>query len=591
MTGLRAVGAAVSLAAVVAGSGSAAAQWGQVRITGSIDSEASYERLQVGSETFQTLSFGSRYAPNVDGFLLDPRLLGFSYSGAFADRRTVATEGDSDSLSIQPYRATVSLLPFSPHSLSLRASRSTSEFDLEEGRLSTTTDSYGGEYRYRGGAVLPEVTVGIERERIEERLLTGLTERRTRSTLSLNLHKQYERMRPTLSYVAEQTDLDGDVVNVGLRKEGLEHRLRYDDRIRLGERAVLAPVLDYTTGPEGQNANGLLTLTGLLSPTLDGSTTMRYTFFDRGGVTIHTAAADGQLTKRFTESLVLTAVGNGVFVTGDGSDAWGGGGVVALRAAPFRHLRGVADYGLQVATSDQAMTVSHRGHLNAVSTLIPRHTISADYFLSTTDTGVTDGRFSSHTGTLSVLSEVIPLTLLGAEASGELQQGGGGDRERRWLRLSADVRPRAWLAARVSGEYLSEHAAGGGRSPLDETGIIGRAAVTARPWGWLEGELTGFYGVRDVRREDRTGAFNVYGGTATLTVARGSLYFRGEGFLEHEPDVPRERLGGRASLSYRFRVWTITADAELLDQSVQGSATLHQRVNLRISRPLNFTLP
>lgn len=590
MTGLRAVAATVALVAVAAGSGSAAAQWGQVRITGSIDSEASYERLQVGAQSFQTLSFGSRYAPNVDGFLLDPRLLSFSYNGAFADRRTIASEGDSDSLSIQPYRVTVSVLPFSPHSLSLRASRLTSDFDFEQGRLSTATDTYGGEYRYRGGVVLPEVIVGIEREKTEERLLTGATERRTRSTLTINLHKQYDRFRPTLNYTAEQTDVEGDAIGAGLQTEGLKHRVRYDDRIRLGERAVLTPVLEYTMEPDGQEASGLLTLSGLLSPTLDGSTTMRYSFFDRSGVATHTTAADGQLTKRFTESLVLTTVGNAVFVTGDGTSAWGAGGVVALRAAPFRHLRGVVDYGLQLSTSDQTTTVSHRGHVNAVSTVIPRHTISADYFLSTTDTGVADGRFSSHTGTLSVLSEVIPLTLLGAEASEELQQG-GGDRERRWLRLTADVRPQPWLAARVSGEYLSEHAAGGGRARLDEKGVVGRAALTARPWGWLEGELTGFYGVRDVHREDRTGAFNVYGGTATLTVARGPLYFRGEGFLEYELDVPRERRGGRASLSYRFRVWTITADAELVDQSLQGTSTLHQRVNLRVSRPLNFTLP
>lgn len=585
---IAAVVAAVALAGTALGE---AQQWGQLRLTGTAESDVGKDILTVGSKKFGTFSFGSRYAPNLDGYVLDPRLLVFSYSGSWMDRYTDASGGQSSSLTVEPYRLGVNLFPYGLHSFSLTGGRTRSDFDLQAERISTTTDTLGAAWAYRGGPRTPEAALRVTRETVDELQLDGLTQERVRSTLGLRLHKDLDRFRPTLNYSVEQTSTGGTAPDVGLLPDGLTHRVQLDDRIRLGPQAIVVPVLDFTSAPALREGNASATLSGPLSPTLDASTGLRYSLSESDSeietVRTHTTATQGQITKRFTDDLVLTAIGNGTFVTGGpGGDAWSAGLLGALRAAPWPHLRGVGDYGLQLSTSDRATSLMHRGHLNAVSTLIPRHSVTGDYFVTMTDVGRS---FVSQTAALGVTSEAIPLTTVAARYSVELQEG-LGERERRVASLGADVRPAPALLTRASVEHFQEHARGGGRPPREETGVVGEGGVTLRVLDWLQGTLKARYGRKEVLREDRAGQMGESSATASVDVSRGALLLHLEGFVESDQDAREQRQGGRGTLSFRFRVWTVSADFEVSQLTLQGLDTGRDRFFLRISRPLNFRL-
>ncbi len=576
---------------VLVPSGPAGAQIGQMRLTGSIDQDGSVDNLRTGSQTFRIFSFGSRYAPNLDGFVLDPRLLTFSFSGAFAQQQTKATEGgDTNALNIEPYRLGVNVFPFGLNSFTLRASRSMSDFDFERGQVSTTTDAKGINWTFRGTERLPEASLDFNRETVDERFFEGTAER-TRSTLSLTAKRSFDRFQPRVGYTGELRESGGSLFSApGLAQDGLAHRLQYDDRIRLGAQAVLTPLMGLEIGPDRHEANANLNLASPLSPTVDGSAGLRYSAFGRDSFANHAAALEGQLIDRFTPDLVLTSVGNATYVTGGGSDAWSAGGLMALRALPFTHLTTVTDYGLQLSASELGTTVSHRGHLNAVSTILPRHTISGDYFLTLTEAGTSGASFSSHSASLDMTSYAIPLTTASARYAFELQQG-GGDRERQSLRLGAEVRPLPALNAQAGATYFSEEQGGGGRAGREERGFVSDAGVSLRATDWLDLGLTGRYGRKEVSREDRVGTVDLLGFTGAVGLTLGSLSFRGDGFVERDEDARQQRLGLRGSIFYRFRIWTITAEFEVSRLRNQGIDVARERVVLRITRPLNFSWP
>lgn len=581
-----AAGALLGLAALAAAR-PAGAQIGQFRLSGSVDQDLAVDNLKVGDETFRTFSWGSRYAPALDGFILDPRLLGFSFSGTFADQQTDATTGDTRALTIEPYRLSVALLPFGLNTLTLRASRTESDFEFELGEISRRTDARGANWTFRGQGALPETSLDLNQETVEERLFTGFTER-TRSTLALIARKTYERFQPRLAYTAELTETKGTIINQ-LEEDGLKHRVQYDDRIKVGAQGFLTPLLDYTRAPDHQEAIGNLTFTGPLSPSIDGSAGLRYSLFERDHA-IQTTALQGQLVDRLTPDLVLTGVGNATYVTGAGPDAWGGGGIVALRAVPFSHLTTVTDYGLQLSGGGTGGMVSHRGHLNAVSTIVPRHTLTGDYFFARADASPAGGSFTSHNGLLEVTSLLIPLTTTTASYTLELQEG-AGDRAHHAWRLGAEARPRPPVTARAGATYFTEDAAGGGRVPRQERGWLADAGVALGIAGWIDLSLAGRYGRKEVSREDREGTVELAGISAAATVTLGSLFFRGEGFLERDQDARQNRRGARGNLSYRFRVWTITAEFEVSNLRVEGLDVARDRVSLRITRPLDFIWP
>ena len=582
-----AVGAALAWSALIA-PGPAGAQIGQVHLGGSIDEDGTVESLRIGSQSFRTFSLGSRYAPTLDGFVLDPRLLTFSFSGAFADQQTIATTGDTRALSVEPYRFAVNVFPHGLNSFTLRASRTASDFDFEQGRISTTTDTKGAGWAFRGTAGLPEASLDFTRETVDERVFTGSTER-TRSTLALMTRKSFDRFQPRLGYTAELTETTGLLADTPGFRDGLRQRLQYDDRIRIGERAVLAPLLDFEVGPDRNEANGNLTLTGPLSPTADGSAGLRYSVFGLGGFNNHTAAVQGQLTNRFTPNVALITIGNASYVSGHGQSAWGAGGLASLRAVPLASLATVTDYGLQLSGGETGTTASHRGHLNAVSTALPLHTVTGDYFLTLTQAGEL-GSFASHSGSLEVASQVIPLTTATAGYALELQQG-GGDRERHAWRLAAEVRPRPSIFTRAGATYFTETAAGGGRARSMEHGLIADATVGARVGESLDFLVSGRYGRKDVSREDRHGPVDVAGVLGSVGVKLGTLFLRGEGFLERDEDARQYRQGVRGNISYRFRVWTITAEFEVSRLTSQGIDIARDRLVIRVTRPLDFTWP
>jgi hypothetical protein len=582
-----AVGAALLLA--LAPPGPVGAQIGQFRLTGSIDQDVSVDNLRTGSQSFQTFSYGSRYAPNLDGFVLDPRLLTFSFSGAFADQETSATSGDTRALNIEPYRLAVTALPFGLNSLTLRAARTTSDFDFERGQISTTTDSKGGRWTFRGTEALPEASLDFNRETVNERLFTGSSER-TRSTLALTARRSFDRFQPRIGYTAELRESSGSLGS-GFARDGLVHQAQYDDRIRLGERAVLTPLIGLEIGPDRHEGNANLTLASPLSPTVDGSAGLRYSVFGQDSFANHTAAFEGQLIDRFSPDLVLTGIGNATYVTGTGADAWGAGGLLALRATPFTHLASVGDYGLQLSGGERGTTVSHRGHVNAVSTILPRHIISGDYFVTVTQTEAPGGSFSSHSASLEVTSSVIPLTTATARYALELQQGGSGDHQRQSWRLGAEWRPLPALSSQAGVTYFTEEGSGGGQASREEHGFVSDAGVSVRATEWLDLVVTGRYGRKEVSREDRVGSVDLLGITGSAGLTLGGFVFRGEGFAERDEDARQERLGMRGSLLFRFRVWTVTAEFEVSRLRNQGIDVARDRLSLRITRPLNLTWP
>lgn len=598
----RAAAAAVMAAAMLMAM-PARAQVGQLRLTGTIDEEGSFSQITTGDTTRTTYTLGSRYAPNIDGYLLDPRLLVFSYSGSFVDQTTRGTEPKSALVSVEPYRLTVTALPYGLHSLSATASRATTDLDFDNGTTSTKRDAYGVAWTYRGSTVTPEATLGFAREVIEERFLSGADEERTRSTLALRLHKDFVDFHPTLDYSAETLTVSGSEPHSAFLDEGLTHRLRFEDRIRLGSRTQAAPLLEYSTGPEARDAAAALTVTSALSPSVDASSTVRYSLLeresaggaDRSHIAIQTVAAFGQVTKRFTEDFVLTTIGNSTYVTGgDGGAAWSGGGLVALRAAPLPHLRGVADYALQMSSTDTAVTVNHRGHLNATSDVLPLHTLIGDYFVTTTAVtsagGEGDHQFDGQTLGLSVQSRLVPLTLLTASYDLDLQDDDVGSRHRQRARLEGQTGT-GRLIVSGGGEVITEHETGGAGRRRDERALIADAGLQLRVASWLEARVAGRYGVRDIDRDERAGRFIVAGVTGSVAVTRGAFAGRAEVFLDRDDDAFVDRRGVRGGFAYRFRVWTITADAEFATQQSQDLRVVDQRAVLRISRPIDFTFP
>lgn len=558
-----------------------------VRLTGQIDQNFSTDVLRVGDQSFETISWGSRYMSDLSGFIWDPRFLTFSAGGGFGDQRTDFSQGESRTLTLEPYRLNLSLFPEAPHSFLVRASRSTSDSTFPgDSFVDTTTDIQRFTWNYRGSPLLPETTLGFNRQAIETHQLETFSEE-TRTASSIRLRKSLDRAEPTFNYVAELVEFSGSP-GTG-PTEGVRHRAQYDDRIRFGDKGLLLPLLEYQNEPTLQSGSGNLTLTTPLSPTLDSSASMRYAFLESGDVFTHATSGTGQLTKRFTPDLVLTTAANGALAAGDGTPAWSGGGSMGLSAAAFGHLRSVSDYALLVAGGDLPPTFTHRGHLGVESTILPRHTLGADYFLVVTDVSQGQPSLLSHSGTASLVSHLIRHTTLSATYAMDLQEG-PGERERHSVEFAAEVIPHPSLSARGSGEFFTEESTGGGRTPLDETGFLAEAGVVLRALGWLELSLSGRQGVKEATREDRSGQFLLQGLTATASATLGTLLFNGEGFYERDQDLQQNRQGIRGSLSYRFRVWSLSADFEVSELTTQGVDIGRQRFAIRLFRPLDFTV-
>jgi len=579
--------AAAGAALMLLSTSAAEAQLFGARLTGTIEEDVSWIRRTRSTGASETLTLGSRYAPSVDGWVLDPRLFTITYSGSLVDQTTTG-EQSARALQIEPYRLLMTAFPFGLHTFTAQASRSTTDFDFEAGTSAVGRDAWGLGWAYRGGPRTPESSLAFTRETTDETFLEGTTEERTRTRVSLRLHKDLERFRPTLNYSFEV--LETDSARPTFEEDGIRHHVLADDRIRVGEGAVLTPVLEFRAAPEGRDANATATLTAPVSPSVDTSGSVRYSFFERENVVNHTAAAQGQFIKRFTEDYLLTTGANGVFVTGGaGGDAWSGGGLAAFRIVPFRTLQGVADYGLQLSQTATTSTVSHRGHVNAVSTLVPRHTLTADYFFSATDIEQNTGTTQLEGRTFSVLfeSRLLPGATLSSGYTLDIQES-SGHRRRHSGRFAADVAPAVGVTSRAGVEAYTEEETGGGRERRVEDAILASASVTVRPTYWVELGAAGRYGVRDLEREERPGRFTSSAVSGLVGLNLRALFARAEGFLERDEDFDDERVGLRGNFSYRFRAWTITADFEFLSQTIQGLDVGLQRAGIRVSRPLSF---
>lgn len=589
--GWRAVAVAVALMGAALGPAGVARAQVQVRLSGRIETTGGLDRLRTGDSTAQTLSWGSLYSPTLDGFVWSPRFLVFSAAGTYADQSTQGGDASSESVLLDPYQIRLNFFPQATHSFDIEASRSLAESNFSQSGTSlfttVTTDRQGVGWNYRGSALLPESSVAFRRETVET-LGPGLVLDETRMSASLDLRKSFERATPTLSYRLESIERNrqgGGAQN--LPEQDLTHSLQYQDRVRIGEQGFLTPSLTYRRSELEQQASGALGLAGPLSPTLDGGATMRYTVDDRAGSTTQSVAADGTVTKRLTPNLTLTGGANAGLVGSDGID-WFGGLFSGLSATPLPHLRAAADYGTQITGGEQPATVSHRGHLGAASTFFPRHTLTGDYYVNLFERGGSADPFVSHSGSLGVTSLVIPKTTLTGTAGLDRQEGDGAQ-DGQHARLEAAVIPAPPLTLRAASEYAHRSTSGGGRAPTEETSYTGEGGIDVAPLSWLTLSLSGRRGVRQVQQEDKSGDFASESIRGQATVRFATLQGQVEGFLEREPVVDDVRHGVRGSLSYRFRIWSITLDFEQTVLTHAKADTERSRVFLRITRPLSYS--
>jgi hypothetical protein len=582
---------------VLAAATPAAAQGFGVRLSGAIEEEVAWDRITTDSRHSETLSSGTRFAPNLDGFVLDPRLFVYSYSGSVLSRTTWGDETGESALTIEPYRLSITAFPYGLHTFNLSAARSTSEFEFVDGGSRITHDSWSVGWTQRAGGALPETSLTFTRETTSEEFLTGGTDERVRSILGFRAHKLFARAQPTFTYALELLEIDTTVPRPFFEEEGLIHRASYDDRIRLGDHAVLTPAFSLTAAPEGTDANAFATLTSAPSPTVDLSATLRYSLFERDHLSTQTVAAHGTLTKRFSERLTVTALTNGSYIFGpDGDNAWTAGGGLGVRAVPVEPLQALVDYNLQLSQSERFTTVSHSGHLG-VATVGPRYTANADYFITSTsiassgvDAEVVDAGdlgFRGHTLTLQASTAVIALTTLSAGYTFDMNEG-TGHRRRHAGRVAAEVSPVPALGMRSGITGFTEEQTGGGAGRRSEIGAFADAAVTARVRSWLEVELGGRYGAKDVERQERAGRFTIAGANAAVGVSSRDVTGRAELFYEQDEDYQIDRRGVRGVAAYRLRAWTLSAEWEFSTQSAQEVSLVSQRALIRLSRPLNF---
>jgi len=563
----------------------------RVRLSGQIETNGGLDTQRIGGRTLETTTLGSRYAPALEGFVWDPRFLTFSLSGSYADQETTLPDAEQSVVQQEPYRLRLTFFSQAPHSFEIGAGRSVSD-NLFSGRLGdvptrTTTETQEFAWRYRGG-VLPETSLEFRRQATESET-PDLRTRETRSTLTLRARKTLGRSQPTLSYTLEQVEHQGPPEAVFVEGDGLSHELRYEDRIRVGERGLLTPLARLEVGEDRRESEVGLTLAGPLSTTLDGSATVRHAWQDLDGAATQVLSANGMLTRRLGPDLTVTGGLNGAAVSGE-ELTWNAGGFAGVSARPWPHLQTVGDYSLQLVGGDVPLSVGHRGHLGAVSTWVPRHTLTADYFVSVFEPGGDRPLFTSHEVAVGATSLLVPLTTLTLTAAADRQAGDGLQQGYR-AALGAVVTPWVGTSVRARVDFDTVSRSGGDRPPARETRYGVEGGVDVSPFEWLTLSASARLGVAEIDGEDRSGRFDAdaYRGGGSLSFR--SFTMRAEGFVEREPIVQQERRGVRASLSYRFRIWTLTVDLERASVTTAGLDSERDRVFFRVTRPLDFSWP
>lgn len=539
----------------------------------------------------ETGTRGSTYAPNLDGFVWNPRFLTFSGGGTFASQTVNVEDGTNEFVRRDPYRLRLNFFPQALNSFTVHAARATSQTTVKAGLVDTTStstsESQGFIWRYRGSPLLPETVLDFKRETTENDTSDVLSEER-KTTIALRARKNFERANPVVGYTLEQLErVSPTTEGGGVGSAGVTHLFQYDDRVRVGERALLTPSAQYRLSPSGPDGTTALTIAGPLSTTLDGTGGIRHSFAATEATTTQTTAVNGALTKRFSPNLTLVGGLNGVLVNAEDM-TWSGGGFSAVTATPLPQLRTATDYNLQLNGQESGVTVAHRGHAGILGTFIPRHTLTADYFLNVSDRGSDLPLFVGHSGALTVTSLLIPLTTLTGTYGVDVQEGDGRREGQTW-KLGAAVTPLPIVSLRASGEYGLRSTSGGSHVATDETARAVEAGVDATPFLWLRFSVTGRHGEREIREETRLNEFVSDRLTGSADMSFGNLAIRGTGFLEQERIIELERKGFLGALTYRFRVWTITVDFERSSSNIASAETERQRFFFRITRPLDFT--
>jgi hypothetical protein len=446
-------------------------------------------------------------------------------------------------------------------------------------------------WRYRGNARLPDASVEVRREKIREETPDGdFTQNLW--TLDARAWKTLPRSQPQLTLILQHRDVEGvrpifqSPFNTG---EGFSQSIQYDDQIRVGASALLVPLVSYLRGPDGsQSAIASLRLTAPLSPALDSASTLRYGFTEFAGASgSHTLAADSVMTKRVSPTFTLTGGATAVGVAADGF-SWSALVFGSASAMPWANLQTAADASAQLIGDDRGRAYAYRAHVGAVSTHVPGHTLSLDYYLNLAENLADTASFTSHDATMALTSLVIPWTTITARYNVNLQEG-FGEQFLQAGTLSATVTPGPRLSATVGGGLYTKSSSGGGRGPIDETGWGVEGAITVSPTVWLTLALSGRHVVQDIDSDGQRTRYVTDTGQGTATLTLGALQATVEAFADREPAIELSRYGVRGSVFYRFRVWRLGLDFERSYFTIAGVDSDRYRFLVRLARTMNGT--
>lgn len=591
--GVRRTFAATAGAAIVALVPPAATAQLGVRLSGQIESSVGVETERTAGRTSGALSWGTRYTPTADGFVWHPRFLTYSLGGSFADQRSEDAETATQFRSWEPYRLQLTLFPQASHSFDVSSSRTVSETELSTDTrdvLSTTTQlGHAFGWSYRGSPLLPQTRVSFRRLEVTTAGLDSTAES-TVTTLGVRAQKTVGRANPSLGYHVEMRESDTTPRPGSLGEATSEseraHVFEYEDRIRVGDKALLAPSAQYRTGGETRSATGALRLSGPLSTRTDGSAGTRYSFLESVALTTQTVSADGSLTSRLRPDLTVTGGAGGVVVT-QADLTWSANGFVNASATPLSHLRTLVDYGLQL-TGGRQPAVGHRAHVGASTDWVPRHSLSFDYHVNVVEPEASD-TFVGHGITVGATSAAIPLTTVSGAYAVERQEG-DGERRGQTGKLEAALTLFGALRIRAAGDVETRSASGGGRAPTAETAWGAESGLDVSLFRWLGLTVSGRRTVRDVVLEDREGQFVSERLAASATVGLRKLTARINASLDREPLVDQTTRTLGASLGYQFRAWTIGLDFSRIDSRFAAREFERQRLFFRLSRPFSMSL-
>lgn len=565
----------------------------RVLLTGQIESIVGIDTTRTRQGTDETLMWGSRYTPQLDGFVWHPRFMTYTLAGTYGDQTTDRDTSSIEVVQTDPYRLEINLFPQAPHTFTLRAARTTVEsvFAPDQGRTSeteTTTERESIGWTYRGSRVLPSTLFEVQRERTATDTGNGGRGDNQIMTATLQAAKSFGWMNPNVRYRLDRRESGG--LGESEATSAIGHTFEYTDRIRVGQRLAISPSVAYRINPAGEgvgsNVNVGLPLAGPLSPTLDGSADFRYQF-SQGPAIDHTVTTSGSLTKRFSPDLALGGGLSGVVINGAQDPIWNTGAFTNLTYNPRPHLRTFSAYYFQL--NGESLTTAHRTQMSVTSTVVPKHVFGGSYSLNIAEASTGGEQLVSQSWRLTANSSAVRNVGLDAGYLFDVQQG-FGDHVAHAANVNATYRPADVLSLEGGLDFNTTSSRGADGPSTEETRYAVRAAASVAALYWLTLSASGQVGVADTVRENRSGTFVTEAVSGGFAAGWRTLRMESRGFLERDGAADRRSVGVRANIAYRFRVWTVGVEGERTILTTAKEDSERYRVLFKLGRPISTLL-